>query len=418
MKRAIVFALVSCVVAAAPLATWAQALNLPPGFTATLVAEGLTNARHLAVRGDDVYVSTNSTAAQPGPRGIWAVHMGPDHKAAQVAHFGDVFGGTGIAIHDGALYASSDTTVWRYALGAELVPAAQPTAIVVGMPKEDNRNRILAFDDRGRLFVELGGVGNNVCTVGGGGGKVGMKPCPDLADRAGVWRFSATQPGQEFAKAEQWATGIRNMTAFRWSAKYKGLYGILHERDSSSRTWPEYFTQAQDTDVGDALYRIDRGVDLGWPYSYWDGGRKQRFVAPEYGGDGKQLAPKGKTVAPVLSLITERDRAAPVDMVFYDAKQFPAPWRGGVFISRHGGAGPPRPGGYEGYDIVFVPMDAQGRAGKMVPFATGFAGPTPDDRVVARAAARPNGLAVTADGALLVVDSKNGKLWRISYARP
>ena len=61
-------------------------------------------------------------------------------------------------------------------------------------------------------------------------------------------------------------------------------------------------------------------------------------------------------------------------------------------------------------------LDAKGRAGKMVPFATGFAGPTPDDRVVARAAARPNGLAVTDDGALLVVASKGGRLWRISYA--
>jgi glucose/arabinose dehydrogenase len=202
------------------------------------------------------------------------------------------------------------------------------------------------------------------------------------------------------------------MTAFRWSPRHKALYGILHDRDNGATVWPQYFTEAQELAVGDALYRITRGTDFGWPYSYYDGVRNLRLVAPEYGGDGKTPAP-AKAV-PVISMITEPTKAAPVDMVFYNATQFPAPWRGGLFISRHGGAGPARSGGYEGYDIVYLPMDAQGRPGKLIPFASGFAGPSPDDRTTARAAHRPNGLAIAPDGALFVVDSKNGRLWRIA----
>jgi glucose/arabinose dehydrogenase len=242
---------------------------------------------------------------------------------------------------------------------------------------------------------------------------VGMQPCPDLTDRAGIWRFSATRLGQKFSEAEQWATGIRNLTAFRWSVRHKALYGILHDRDNSAEVWPQYFTKAQELAVGDALYRIPRDTDFGWPYSYYDGVRNLRLAAPEYGGDGNKLA---AAATPVLSMIVEPTKAAPVDMVFYDTRQFPRPWRGGLFISRHGGLGPARPGGYEGYDIVFLPMDAKGTPGKLVSFATGFAGPSPDDRDIAKAAARPNGLAIAPDGALFVVDSKNGKLWRIAYA--
>lgn len=410
MKR-LLLAILLCL--PGPLA--AQELKLPPGFTATLVAEGLTNARHIAMRGNDIYVSTNHSNADPGPQAIHAIRLGADHKPVQLTTFGHVWGGTGIRIHDGALYAASATTVWRYALGPTLVPVDEPQAIVTGMQDRNNRNRILEFDESGNLYVELGGDGNNACATGGRlSATPGPMPCPELADRAGIWRFSATKPGQKFTEGEHWATGIRNMTAFRWSPQHKALYGILHDRDDGAQVWPQYFTKAQELAVGDALYRIPRGTDFGWPYSYYDGVRNMRLQAPEYGGDGRKSAEKS-AATPVLSMVMEPTKAAPVDMVFYNAAQFPAQWRGGLFISRHGGIGPARPGGYEGYDIVYLPMDARGAPGKLVSFATGFAGPSPDDRVIAKAAARPNGLAIAPDGALVVVDSKSGKLWRIAY---
>jgi glucose/arabinose dehydrogenase len=407
--------LLSAVLFALPGIAAAQELKLPPGFTATLVTDGLANARHIAVRGNDIYVSTNTTRTVTRPQAIWAVRMGLDHKAAQVTSFGNVWGGTGIRIHDGALYAANGTSVYRYTLGTGLVPAGEPQLILDGMKNQDNRNRIIEFDESGNLYVALSGDGNNACATGGRlSATPGPMPCPELADRAGIWRFSATKPGQKFAEGEHFATGIRNMTAFRWSPQHKVLFGFLHDRDDSAQVWPQYFTKAQELAVGDALYRISRGTDFGWPYSYYDGTRNQRFQAPEYGGDGNKPAER-KADTPVLSMVVEPTKAAPVDMVFYNATQFPAPWRGGLFISRHGGIGPARPGGYEGYDIVYLPMDAKGAPGKPIPFATGFAGPSPDDRVIALAAARPNGLAIGPDGALFVVDSKGGKLWRIVY---
>src|SRR5579859_6907205 len=84
-------------------------LRLPPGFHATVVAEGLGPIRHLAVRGNgDIYVSTPKDQKGLGKGGgIIALRLDASHKAVDVQHFGSIDGGTGIRFHNGALYATS-----------------------------------------------------------------------------------------------------------------------------------------------------------------------------------------------------------------------------------------------------------------------------------------------------------------------
>ena len=65
--------------------------------------------------------------------------------------------------------------------------------------------------------------------------------------------------------------------------------------------------------------------------------------------------------------------------------------------------------------MLFRSFDASGSAGAPSVFANGFAGPTADHRNVSKAQYRPNGLAFGPDGALFVLDSVKGRLWRISY---
>src|SRR6185369_10035376 len=78
-------------------------LTLPPGFHATVVAEGLGAIRHLAVRGNgNIYVSTSQNQDGKGG-GIIALHLDADHRADKTEHFGTVDGGTGIRFHDDRL---------------------------------------------------------------------------------------------------------------------------------------------------------------------------------------------------------------------------------------------------------------------------------------------------------------------------
>ena len=391
-------------------------LVLPFGFHAEVVADGLTGARQIAVRGNgDIYVSTNTPRGQP-PRGIYALRPGPDHTAKAVT-FSSISGGTGIRMQGGALYAANGTTVWRFTFdGDALVPTAPPQVVIDGMPDENGRNRIIRFDGRGNLYVALSGTGNNACAVTGGSkGTVGAQPCPELKDRAGIWRFAAGRMDQKFSDGERFATGNRNMPALEWLPEQNALYGVFHERDATHDLWPQFASEQDDNAIGEGLYRIAPGTDFGWPYSYFDGVRNIRLVAPEYGGDGKKTVPPGRYATPVFNFVSDKGRGAPTDMLFSASSQWPPAWRGGLLFVRHGGLGEDRPGGYAGYDILFLPMGVNGKPGKPATFADGFAGPSADDKTQRRSAYRPVGMAQGPDGALYVVDSSKGRLWRIAY---
>ena len=379
-------------------------LTLPKGFHAQVVAEGLGSIRHMALRGNDIYVSTRHGASQPS-LGIIALRLAPDHKPLQTGHFGSVDQGSGIRIHNGMLYAASGSGVYRFALDDMLVPKGAPELIVDGLP---GGNHPIAFDGKGSLFVSMDG-GGNIC-VDPKAPKVGLKPCPNLETKGGIWRFDDSKPGQKFADGEHYATGIRNSSSLDWRDG-DALYGAMHGRDTTAKTWPEYLTEADDDAIGDEMHRVVKGTDFGWPYTYYDGKRKLRLVSPEYGGNGKTTA---KGDVPVASF--QPKRPAPTDLAVYQATAFPAHYRGGIFLAMHGGADGASPEGNNGYDVTFVPFKG-GKAGKPEVFAAGFAGPKPSDRTAKTAAYRPVGVAVGPDGDLYVADSVKGKIWRISTGK-
>jgi len=396
-------------------------LTLPPGFHAAVVAEGLGPIRHLAVRANgNIYLSTPQNQ-DPAKSGIIAIHLDANHRAEQIQHFGSVDGGTGIRFHDDHLYASTPSGVYRFAFrGSELIPSQAPEAIVDGMPASHpgfNRvNRPIAFDGKGNLYVALD-ASANLCTVQTQpppgqplptAPPVGLKPCPDLGTRAGVWRFDANKRNQRFpADGEQWATGIRDIDSLDWSSADGHLYGIMHGRDNTHRYWPDLVSADDDDRIADEMHRITKVTDFGWPYTYYDGARNNRLIAPEYGGDGKQTASPGKYSSPVLTFHSRR--SAPVDLLFYSGSAFPRSYRGGAFIVLHGTQNK------NGYDVVFVPFDRNGKAGATTVFADGFA--AFDAAATSRGPAvyRPIGIAEAPDGALYIADSQKGRIWRIAY---
>ena len=396
-------------------------LKLPAGFHASVVAEGLGPIRHLAVRANgNIYVSTPQNADQ-SKSGIIALHLDANHHADQIQHFGSIDGGTGIRFHNDRLYASTPSGVYRFAFrGSELIPSGEAEPIVDGMPASHpgfNRvNRPIAFDGKGNLFVALD-ASANLCTeqTQPPPGQplpttppVGRKPCPDLGTRAGVWRFDGNKRGQKFpADGEQWATGIRDIDSLDWSPADGHLYGIMHGRDNTHRYWPDLVSADEDDHIADEMHRITKLTDFGWPYTYFDGARNVRLIAPEYGGDGKQTPPAGTYSSPVLTFHSRR--SAPVDLLFYSGTTFPRAYRGGAFVVLHGTQNK------NGYDVVFVPFDRTGKAGAPITFADGFAGFDPAAATRAPATYRPIGIAEGADGALYVADSQKGRIWRIAY---
>ena len=423
-RKHLVAALVLGTVASPACAVEPDNLTLPAGFHASIVAEGLgPMVRHLAFRdADRLYVSTERQDKDAADAGIIALHLDAGHRADQIEHFSDVDNGTGITFQGDALYTASAGTVYRFRLSAnELVPSAPPETVVDGVPSRTP----LVFDGKGGLFLAVNS-GSNFCvpanaTEGIGPVSrlpkdyrpVGPKPCPSLAVRGGVWRFDAARTGQHFlADGEHFATGLRDINALAWS--HGALYGIMYGRDGTNRFWPSLVSMADDAHVSDEMFRIARGTDMGWPYTYYDAARHIRLAAPEYGGDGKSPVADGHFATPVVAFPAH---VAPQDILFYDGKQFPAAYRGGAFIAFHGAGGDLPEGHDDGYDVVFVPFDRAGNAGTPRVFCDGFAGSLKTDRNGSHAIYRPMGLAIAPDGALYIAESQKGRIWRISYGK-
>src|SRR5258708_7762112 len=106
-------------------------LTIPTGFSAVAVAEQIGNARHMVVTPEnDIYVHLAGTK---NGKGILVLHVNGD-KATLKSSFAN-YGGTGIAIKNGYLYASNDKDVYRYKLNEknEVINPNQPETIVAGL---------------------------------------------------------------------------------------------------------------------------------------------------------------------------------------------------------------------------------------------------------------------------------------------
>lgn len=397
-------------------------LALPPGFCATIFADGLGHARHLTIAPDGtLYVNTWSGAyyRSPPPTGGFIVALRDskgDGHADQIARFGanparGGRGGTGIALYGGYVYAEEGDSIVRYRLTpGEMAPAGPAETVLSGMPLTGNHTmHPFVIDAAGKLYVDMGSATNACQKEDRQEGSPGNQPCTELETRAGTWRYDANVPGQRFSPAERFATGLRNGEGFAFDVDGR-LYGTQHGRDQLAQNWGKLYTAEQGAELpSEELVLLRQGADFGWPTCYYDGTRKKLVLAPEYGGDGgRAVGLCASKQAPVAAFPAHW---APNDLVILTAPGTPAAYRGGALIAFHGSWNR-APAPQAGYNLVFQPLAGGKAAGPYVVFADGFAGATRDP---ADAAFRPAGLAQGQDGAIYVADDAHGRIWKIMW---
>jgi glucose/arabinose dehydrogenase/mono/diheme cytochrome c family protein len=398
-------------------------LKLLPGFCATIFADGIGHARHLAVASNGVvYVNTWSGRYFGNDRphaGGFLVAL-KDTTGAGKADFNQRFGetiesggagGTGIGLYQNALFAEINDRIVRYALPAgSIVPQGPAVPIVTGLPLGgDHPMHPFVIDGDGSLYIDVATATNACQKQNRTPESPGIEPCTELETRGGIWRYDATKTHQTFSPAERFATGIRNAEGFAIDAGHR-LFVTQHGRDQLHSNWPELYPSDQEATLpAEELLRLQPGGAYGWPECYYDGVQGKLVLAPEYGGDGgKKVGPCATKGAPIASFPAHW---APNAMTLYDHRQFPARYRHGVFIAFHGSWNrAPYP--QAGYNVVFQPLSGDHASGRCEIFADGFAG---EVRSPDQAAHRPSGLAVGPDGALYVADDVRGRIYRIAY---
>ncbi len=387
-------------------AATAPQIQAPPGFEVRVFDDSVgAGARHLVVRDNgDVLI-----ARQDGVL-VGLEDSNGDGRADRTERR-DLAIATGLAIHAGFLYFSNATTVSRVPLDDSLVPRGKVQTVVSGFPEQgDHQAKSLAFDPQGRLYVNVGAPSNACQKKARTPGSPGLDPCPQLQQHAGIWRFPEDAVGLDQANGERFVTGTRNVVAMAYDHASGALYFTMHGRDQLHSLWPDLFGVKDNAEMpAEEFHRAVAGGDYGWPYTFYDGVRGRRLIAPEYGGDGGKEADSGKYVKPLYAFPAHW---APDDMLFYRATSFPERYRGGVFIAWHGSWNrAPLP--QQGYRVTFLPFADGKPAGKSEDFLTGFKTRSGDP---GRADYRPVGLGVGPDGALYVTESSQGRVWRVAYS--
>jgi glucose/arabinose dehydrogenase/mono/diheme cytochrome c family protein len=403
-------------------------LTLPPGFCATIFADGIGHARHLVVAQNGVvYVNTWSGSYYPPNE---ATHEGGflvalqdktgSGKADVIERFGETAktgaaGGTGIGLYNGSIYAEVNDRIVRYSLpSGALVPPGPPTTVVSGLPLGgDHPMHPFYISSDGLLYIDVGTVSNACQLKNRTLQSPGAQPCTELETRGGIWRYDAKKTDQKFSPADRYATGIRNAEGFGVDQSGHRVFVTQHGRDQLHANWPALYKPDEEATLpAEEVMLLKQGGDYGWPECYYDSFQGKLVLAPEYGGDGGHAV--GVCATKMGPAAAFPAHWAPNGMVFYDQKQFPARYRGGVFIAFHG-SWDRAPYAQGGYNIVFQSLAANRSTDGCEVFADGFAGAvkTPEGAIY-----RPSGVAVGPDGSLYVAEDMKGRIYKITYTGP
>jgi glucose/arabinose dehydrogenase len=337
-------------------------IQLPPGFTITVYADNVPNARGM-------------TLGQNGTLFVGSKHIGNvyavidtdgDQRADQVFTIARGLNKpVGVAYRNGSLFVSALDRILRFdKIEQRLRDPPTPVTIKDDFPKEtDHGWKFIAFGPDEKLYVPVGAPCNN-CE-------------PDPNRYALVARMTAD--GSEY---EIVARGVRNSVGFDWDPVTHDLWFTDNGRD--------YLGDDQPPD--ELNHAPKAGLHFGYPYCH--GGT---IKDPEYGS--KHAC--SEFIAPAVTL---GPHVAALGMRFYTGTMFPLKYQRQIFIAEHGSWNRSEKIGYR---ITLVSRDEEGRLQYSV-FAEGWLQGQ-------KAWGRPADVLVMPDGALLVSDDSAGVIYRIAY---
>jgi glucose/arabinose dehydrogenase len=349
--------------------------KVPAGFTVARFATGLTNPRDMrtAPNGDIFLAESQAGRIRiiPASSGSGPIDSPPVFATGLNRPFGIAFYPPGPDPH--YVYVANTDSVVRFAYrSGDLKAAGAAETVVAELPHNGGHwTRSIVFSPDGKTLYVSVGSGSNDAEHG------------EDAERERADILAFTPEGKD---RRIFALGLRNAVDLAIEPKRGTLLASVNERDGLGDDLPpDYFT------------RVTPGGFYGWPWFYIGD-----HPDPRHKGAHAELA--GTVLTPDVLI---QPHSAPLGIAVYTGAQFPAAYRGDVFVALHGSWNRAI---RTGYKVVRVRMTDGVPSGAYEDFLTGFVASDGD------VWGRPVGVTVAKDGALIVSDDASGTLWRVAYS--
>jgi glucose/arabinose dehydrogenase len=273
---------------------------------------------------------------------------------------------------------SSRVVRFRYEHG-DLVASGEPEVVVPDLPQgagdlpgRGHWTRDVVFSPDGRrMFVAVGSY-SNVQQRG-----------EDETERAAILEFRPDGSGRQV-----FASGLRNPVSLSISPETGTLWATVNERDGLG-----------DELVPDFVTGVKRGQFYGWPW----------FYIGDHADPRPATSPPANLPPVTVPRVLLQAHSASLGAAFYTGTQFPAEYRGNLFVALHGSWNRANPVGSKVIRIVF---DEQGWAFRYhEDFMTGFVLSNHD------VWGRPVGVAVGTGGSLYVSEDARRTIYCVNYTR-
>ena len=227
--------------------------------------------------------------------------------------------------------------------------------------------------------------GDKIYISVGSGSNVGENGMDKEVRRANILEINPDGSGEKI-----YASGLRNPVGMGWATGNETLWTAVNERD-----------ELGDELVPDYLTSVKQGGFYGWPYAYFGKNEDPRMK------DNPRPDLVNKTIVPDVSLGAH---TASLGLAFYNQQAFPKKYHSGAFIAQHGSW---NRSNLSGYKVVFVPFENGQPSGSPQDFLTGFIA----DASKSEVRGRPVGVAIVADGSMLVTDDASNVIWCVSVKK-
>jgi glucose/arabinose dehydrogenase len=334
-------------------------IKLPPGFTITVWADGIHNAREMAwgsrgtlFLGSRVAGNVYAVVDRGGRREVKVIAKGLTQPS-------------GVAFRDGALYVAEIPRLLKFEnIEANLDNPPAPKVVYTYPPETHHNWRYLAFGPDGKLYFNMGAP----CNI-----------CIPPATHANISRINPDGTGFEYV-----AYGVRNSVGFDFHPVSKELYFTTHGRDWMGDDVPN-----------DTFSHAPRpGLHFGFPYCH-----QGDILDPDF-GVGRSCS---DFAPPLLKL---GPHVASMGIKFYTGNMFPPQYRNVAFIALKGSWNRTQKSGYKVMTVELKP----GAPPKYETFAEGFTDGT-------TVFGRPTYIEWMPDGSMLLSDDYLGAIFRIAYQR-